>query len=150
MCGIPGDEIVRRKTKNKKGFTLVELLVTIAVVTILAMIALPNLGPHREKTIVKEAIVNLQAIRQGEHSYRLDNNGYLRISAGASTSEWSKIGLEKPDTRNFQFSVAGNEAVATRQNSRNTEYNGRTIRINLENGRWNTAAGDYHPLGPQN
>ncbi len=62
--------------KNKKAFTLIELLITMAVAGVLAAFAIPLYGGIQEQTRQKEADVDLMIIRTGEKVYALnDVNG---------------------------------------------------------------------------
>ncbi len=52
-----------RKIRNRKGFTLVELMIVVAIIGILAAIAIPNFLNFRLKAKTSEAKSNLGAIR---------------------------------------------------------------------------------------
>ncbi len=59
------------------GFTLVELMIVVAIIGILAMIAIPNFLNMRQKTKVAEAKSNLGAIRVTEHAYFAEYNTFV-------------------------------------------------------------------------
>lgn len=54
---------------GRGGFTLVELMIVVAILGILAMIAVPNFMRMRERAKISEAKANLGAIRVTEHAY---------------------------------------------------------------------------------
>ena len=58
-----------RKLRNRKGFTLVELMIVVAIIGILAAIAIPNFLNFRLKAKASEAKSNLGAIRTTETAY---------------------------------------------------------------------------------
>ena len=60
----------------KKGFTLVELLITMAILGILATLAVPTYQKTIAQNRASEALVNLNIIHMGEKLYRLTNPGY--------------------------------------------------------------------------
>ena len=62
--------------KGKKGFTLIELMIVVAIIGILAAIAIPNFLKFQAKSKQSEAKSNLGAIFTGEVSYFGENNTY--------------------------------------------------------------------------
>ncbi|MDP3234602.1 MAG: prepilin-type N-terminal cleavage/methylation domain-containing protein [Myxococcales bacterium] len=68
-------------TKNKKGFTLIELMIVVAIIGILAAIAIPNFIKFQAKGKQAEANSNLKAVFSAQKATFSPNNGY-----------WSDIG----------------------------------------------------------
>lgn len=59
------------------GFTLIELMVVVALIGVLAAIAIPNFNKHILRTKSSEAAMNIQAIRTCEISYAGIRDVYL-------------------------------------------------------------------------
>jgi type IV pilus assembly protein PilA len=62
--------------KGKKGFTLIELMIVVAIIGILAAIAIPNFLKFQAKSKQSEAKSNLGAIYTGQISYFGEANTY--------------------------------------------------------------------------
>lgn len=54
----------RRTGKGARAFTLIELMIAIAVLVILAAIAVPNFAAYRDKAIKAKCLVNMALVRQ--------------------------------------------------------------------------------------
>src|SRR5512143_2698822 len=61
---------------NRKGFTLIELMIVVAIIGILAAIAIPNFLKYQAKSKQSEAKTNLKGIFTSETSYFGENNNY--------------------------------------------------------------------------
>ena len=74
--------------KNEKGFTLIELMIVIAIIGILAAVAIPSYQNYTKRAKASEAKVMLDAIRTHQESYRAENNKYVDTLAtiGFSTT----------------------------------------------------------------
>ncbi len=62
--------------RNKKGFTLIELMIVVAIIGILAAIAIPNFLKFQAKAKQSEAKTNLGAIYIAQLSYFSNGNTY--------------------------------------------------------------------------
>lgn len=62
---------------NKRGFTLLELLMVVIIIAILASIALPQYILATEKARASEAMQLLGAIRSAQNRYQAQNNDTL-------------------------------------------------------------------------
>ena len=64
------------KLRSKKGFTLIELMIVVAIIGILAAIAIPNFLKFQAKSKQSEAKTNLGAIYTGQLAYFGEVNSY--------------------------------------------------------------------------
>ncbi len=69
------------KFRDKKGFSLVELMTVVAIIAILAAIAIPRFLRFAMRSKTTEATSNLGGIRIGEEGYRAEHDVYLPAGA---------------------------------------------------------------------
>ena len=61
---------------NQHGFTLVELMIVVAIIGILSAIAIPNFQKYQSKARQKEAQIQLSSIYTAEQSFRGEQNSF--------------------------------------------------------------------------
>ena len=75
-----------KKFHNRKGgFTLIELMIVVAIIGILAAIAIPNFLRFQLKAKSSEGKTNLAAIRTAEESYYSEFGLYVSADASPTT-----------------------------------------------------------------
>ncbi|MFU0783419.1 MAG: Prepilin-type cleavage/methylation domain-containing protein [Thermoanaerobacterium thermosaccharolyticum] len=67
---------VKALNKDEKGFTLIELIVVIAILGILAAIAVPRVTGSLNKAKENADIANLKIIQDAVERYNVENGGY--------------------------------------------------------------------------
>ncbi|MBF0211704.1 MAG: prepilin-type N-terminal cleavage/methylation domain-containing protein [Desulfamplus sp.] len=87
--------MIQRIKKSQKGFTLIELMIVVAIIGILAAIAIPNFINYQCKAKQSEAKSNLGTIRSMQEAYFAEKNGY--------SSSLSKIGFSVKGTKNYTY-----------------------------------------------
>jgi type II secretion system protein G len=75
------------KTRNKHGFTLIELMIVIAIIGVLAAIAVPNFQKARRKANQRACYANMKTISGALEMYNLDNNQDGRLPNFATGSQ---------------------------------------------------------------
>jgi len=78
--------------KKKIGFSLIELMVVIAIIAFLAMIAVPNFNRFLAKAKRTEAYMNLSAIYAAEKAYWAEHGKYSDILQGEGGIGWKPSG----------------------------------------------------------
>jgi type IV pilus assembly protein PilA len=78
--------------RKNKGFTLIELMIVVAIIAILAAIAIPNFLSFVSKTRRAEVKSNLEAIFKAELSYFGENNVF---SNSFSAIRWVPVGVAR-------------------------------------------------------
>jgi type IV pilus assembly protein PilA len=73
-------------TRNQKGFTLIELMIVIAIIGILAAIAIPNFISYRNKAFCSRAESDGTAIQAAISSYFSEPNNTTVTDTNLNTS----------------------------------------------------------------
>ena len=84
---------------NKKGFTLIELMIVVAIIGILAAIAIPNFLKFQAKSKQSEAKTNLKGVYTAETAFFGENNTYSDFN----TVNWVPVGGK----RIYGYSITG-------------------------------------------
>ncbi len=70
---------------KKKGFTLIELMIVVAIIGILAAVAIPNMVYTKKKAKLSACISNLKAIGNALDMYASDNNDHFVDDSGTTS-----------------------------------------------------------------
>ena len=70
-----------KQLKSQKGFTLIELMIVVAIIGILAAIAIPNFLTYQLKSRQAEAKTNLQAIKTSQVAFQAERGCYIGVTA---------------------------------------------------------------------
>lgn len=104
--------------RNRAGFNLLEMMITLVIMGILATVALPGLGKAKERSYWQQAEQTLLAIYAGERAYFLLNDTYHGpLGPGDSMTAWRVINVDNPNLASipvtYTVSAAGNSFTAT-------------------------------------
>ncbi|MGE0072614.1 MAG: type IV pilin protein, partial [Thiomonas sp.] len=102
--------IIRRKEsrsmQRNRGFTLIELMIVVAVVAILAAVAIPAYNQYVARSKLTEAFSGLSAMSVAAQQYYQDNRTYLASGGGATTCP-----VAVPSAKDYGFSCSNVSAT---------------------------------------
>ena len=93
-----------KRLNTKKGFTLIELMIVVAIIGILAAIAIPNFLTYQCKAKQSEAKQSLGAISKNEMAYHAEYDSF--------TTDLTKIGFALQGNTRYNYSVTSATSTA--------------------------------------
>ncbi|MBN8226223.1 prepilin-type N-terminal cleavage/methylation domain-containing protein [Corallococcus macrosporus] len=102
--------MMNRLFRKKGGFTLIELMIVVAIIGILAAIAIPNFIRFQAKSKQSEAKTNLKAIFTAQKSYFGEKDKYV--------SDFTVIGFDPEPANRYSYGLAASCAEGTAANAR--------------------------------
>jgi type IV pilus assembly protein PilA len=101
-----------KQLKSQKGFTLIELMIVVAIIGILAAIAIPNFLTYQLKSRQSEAKVNLGAIKTSLIAFQAERGCFLGIPSpvlgvAAPVGGTKTVGVAWPSALLYPASAAG-------------------------------------------
>jgi type IV fimbrial biogenesis protein FimT len=77
------------RTSCSRGFTLIEMLVTLAIFAVLLMIAIPSMRPFLQSQSVKNASMDINSTVALARSEAIKRNATVDVTANSAT-DWSR------------------------------------------------------------
>src|SRR3978361_2388304 len=78
--------MLQKLNKNRGGFTLVEIMIVVAIIALLAAIAVPNFLRARKRSQATRILEDLRIIDSAIDQYAIENN-----KSGGDTVVWNDI-----------------------------------------------------------
>jgi len=79
----------------KKGFTLIEIMIVVAIIAILAAVAIPNFIGYRKSAQRSSCIANLKQLDNATEAYRVNQSDPTALPEQSSLYNASGTGLIK-------------------------------------------------------
>ena len=100
------------KRNNEKGFTLIELMIVIAIIGILAAIAIPQFSAYRTRSYNSAAQSDLRNFATAQEAFYVDNQRYCDTASllagatyGAYTSDNVTVTVVAGSTNASQYTM---------------------------------------------
>lgn len=97
--------MARHRRPDADGYTLIEMMIVVAIIGILAAIAIPSFQSYLMRARTTEAVTFLGEIRQRQESYRAEFGQYCSVSAAPGSPPES--GTWAPSTLPANGTVVG-------------------------------------------
>ena len=110
---------------NNKGFSLIELMIVLAIIGVLSAIAYPSYDSYMKKSRRADAKIALQAMADRQERFYLQNNTYTTIAANVGGTGTEKnyyvLSIDSADVNAFALTATavagGAQATDTTTNN---------------------------------
>ncbi len=128
---------MKKMINNNKGFTMLELIMVVIIISVLATLAIPSYGGFVEKARSAEAVSTISAIRTAQNLYKLESSKY------ASALDDISIQIPQGGATYWEYSISNASetsfsVTATRSSKKaSSDFQGKTIMLD-----WNDSSGE--------
>src|SRR6185312_7529779 len=135
---------------KQKGFTLIELMIVVAIIGILAAVAIPAFMDYMKKSKKTEASLQLNKIAKNDKVYFITNAGFVAAngaakpsttpvsckyttvdSTWAADSGWAALDFQIDEPNLFKYSYTGGASSANANAVGDLDCDGTTITYGL-------------------
>ncbi len=79
---------------KSQGFTLIELMIVVAIISFLAVLAVPHLFHYKAKAYQAEVAMNLASLHTAQQAYFAQHGKYTTVLNGENGLNWKPAGYQ--------------------------------------------------------
>lgn len=93
--------------RQARGFTLLELMIALAVIAILTAIAMPSYEDYIQRGKIAEATSNLSQLRIAAEKWFADNRTYVGFPQTVQNAKYFSYSCTTPDANHYTCTATG-------------------------------------------
>ena len=100
---------MKKQVRSQSGFTLVELMIVVAIIGILASIAIPNYQKYQAKARTSEGKIQLASAYTAQKSFAIEYNSYSDCLGSAGYAP--DLGTTANNSRRYYATLCDNDEI---------------------------------------